>query len=147
MIRRATLRDLDRLTLLERSGLPAKEAYSRRQLRYLISRAQGLVLVEEEGRELWGLLTLLWRRGSAIARIYDLVVHPERRRGGVAWTLLERAKAVAASRGLHWLSVEVAAINTPACLLYQQFGFLLQERLPDYYRGGLEGLRFRKTVL
>ena len=146
MIRRATLHDLEPLVALERSGLPAKEAYSRRQLRYLITRAQGLVLVEQEGRELWGLLALLWRRSSAVARIYDLVVHPERRRCGVAWALLERAQVVAASRGLPWLGVEVAAINAPACLLYQRFGFLLKERLPDYYRGGLEGLRFRKAV-
>ena len=146
VLRFATLDDLAAVVELEQSGTPAKEAYSRRQYRHLLSRAQGVVLVEQEDGQLRGMLTLLWRRGSAVARVYDLVVRPQHRRQGIAGALLEQAYELAAGQGLRWLSVEAAVTNIPARFLYQRFGFTFQKRLPNYYEGGRDGIRYRKAV-
>lgn len=147
MIRQATLVDLDNVLLVEKAGFPDKDAYNRRQFQRLLTpSAPGVVLVEEDAGELWGLVALCWRKGSTVGNIYDLVVRPQRRRSGLGGKLLAAAEAIARELGLKVLSVEVRSANIPARTLYENVGFTYYKRLKDYYGRGEYGLRLRKTL-
>lgn len=147
MIRLATSADLDRILAVERRGFSAQDAYGRRQLAHLLSpKARALVLVDEEAGALRGHLILLWRSGSRVARVYDLVVDPVHRRAGIARALLAAAEAGAGDRGMTLLSVETRESNALARRVYEASGFTVHERLPSYYGENQPGLRMRKRV-
>jgi ribosomal protein S18 acetylase RimI-like enzyme len=146
VIRRGNIGDLEQVLLLERLSFSPRDAYNRRQFRHLLTRAQGVVLVDGEPGALRGFLVLLWRRGSRVGRIYDLAVHPQHRRQGVAQRLVEHALATARQRGMLWLRLEVSERNVAARALYEGLGFSVVRRLPDYYERGEDGLRYRRAV-
>ncbi|MBI4233248.1 MAG: GNAT family N-acetyltransferase [Chloroflexi bacterium] len=147
MIRTATLADLEGILAIERASFPPEEAFSRAQFRYLLVKAQGVVLVDEEGGEVRGFLVLEWPGRSSIARVYDIAVQARYRGQGIAQALLECAAGLAQARGRRWLSLEVREDNAPARSLYETTGFVLTQRLPDYYGPGRHGLRYRKALI
>ncbi|BCG57733.1 GNAT family N-acetyltransferase [Paenibacillus sp. URB8-2] len=67
------------------------------------------------------------------AEIAKLMVHPERRRQGIARMLMETAEACAASEGKTLLVLDTRG-GDPSNLLYQSLGFAEAGRIPDYAR-------------
>ena len=63
----------------------------------------------------------------------SLAVVPERRRQGVAWTLLQRVLRRAADQGATRCTLEVRGINGAALQLYAKAGFRQTERRTGYY--------------
>lgn len=61
------------------------------------------------------------------------MVHPERRRQGIARMLMETAEACAASEGKTLLVLDTRG-GDPSNLLYQSLGFAEAGRIPDYAR-------------
>jgi ribosomal-protein-alanine N-acetyltransferase len=146
MLREARREDLPRLVALEREGFAPHEAFSEGRLRYLLTRAQGKVIVAEEGGEVLGFVVLLWRYGSKVGRIYDLVVAPKARGQGIATALVREAERVARGRGITSMALEVRATNQEARCLYERCGYTPEEDLPDYYGEGVHGVRYRKDL-
>lgn len=146
MFRCATVEDLPRLVALEREGFPPEETFSEGQLRYLLTRAQGRVVVAEENGNLLGFIVLLWRYRSKIGRIYDLVVSPKARGRGIGTALVQEAERIARKRGLTSIALEVRATNRDARCLYEHCGYVPVLDLPNYYGEGVHAVRYRKNL-
>jgi [ribosomal protein S18]-alanine N-acetyltransferase len=139
-IRRARLSDLEPLVQLER--LFPSDALSRRNFRHLLTRARADVWVAAHGAHLLGNAVVLYRRGSAGARLYSLVVDPAVRGRGIAGRLLLQAQAAARRRRCSRLQLEVRPRNRAAIRLYRRFGYTLTGRLEAFYQDGTDALRF-----
>ena len=145
-IRQATVADLDALMVLERLGFSAEDRFTRQQFHYLLTRARSVTFVEEAAGWVYGMITLVWRRGGRSFRIYTITVHPQARGQGVGKRLLERAEAFCREQGFARLTLEVRAGNQRALQLYQQAGFTPSGRLADYYGLAEAGLRLVKAI-
>lgn len=146
MFRCARIEDLPRLVALEREGFPAEETFSEGRLRYLLTRAQGRIVVAEENGELLGFVVLLWRYRSKIGRIYDIVVSPKARGRGIGTALLKEAEHIARKRGLNSIALEVRTTNREARCLYEHCGYAPIMELPNYYGEGIHAVRYRKSL-
>lgn len=87
-----------------------------------ISLPRHQVLVHESGKVL--------AAGLAIAEdgavgLFDIVVHPEHRRAGLARAVVSSLLSHAAGQGARTAYLQVDAANVPALALYAQFGFSL----------------------
>jgi ribosomal-protein-alanine N-acetyltransferase len=93
---------------------------------------------------------MLARAVGGESEILSLGVVPAARRGGIARRLLTAGTTRAASAGAQALFLEVAESNLPARELYQQAGFHIVGRRPDYYRlpggGGEAALVMRRDL-
>ncbi len=65
--------------------------------------------------------------------ITNVAVAPEYRGHGIGKALLEKIIAVAQTRGVEAITLEVRPSNTPALRLYNSFGFKSSGRRPHYY--------------
>ncbi|MCM2130512.1 GNAT family N-acetyltransferase [Larsenimonas rhizosphaerae] len=145
-VRLATPDDLDRLWQLETTCFSDDDdRFSRRQLRYLLTRAKAITLVCGD-ETLWGYATLLIRRASGFGRIYSLCVAPDARGQGGGEALLEALEAQAQSLGLDQLRLEVRVDNDRALRLYQRRGYDRTAWLDDYYSDGCAGWKMIKWL-
>ena len=134
-IRRACLADLDGILAAEQAGF-TDEAFSRRQLRYLVARAKGAVFVALRKGRVAGYISLLTHARPCRGRIYSLVVAPEHRGQGLAERLVDTALAFARQEGLPAVFLEVEPGNKAALALYRKKGFVERGLKPDYYHNG-----------
>lgn len=63
---------------------------------------------------------------SDLAVLWDIRVHPERRRQGVGAALFRAAEAWALVRRCRQLKVETQNVNVPACRFYARYGLVLR---------------------
>lgn len=70
--------------------------------------------------------------------INNIATHPDFRRFGVGWALMEEAMARGRIYGAKSVRLEVRASNTAAQLLYYQLGFQAVTRRRNYYYGPTE---------
>jgi GNAT superfamily N-acetyltransferase len=62
-----------------------------------------------------------------IAVLWDIRVHPERRRSGIGTLLFSEAARWAGDRNCNYLKIETQNVNVPACRFYVRQGCLLGE--------------------
>ena len=140
-VRTATLKDLERIIELEGLCFPKEHAYSRRQLRYLLVKANSTVLVETENSHIRGFLIILYRRGTTVAGIETINVDPLFRNQGIGQRLLTSAKQLLIKKGIQKIRLEVAITNRAAIKLYERAGFQKTRLLRHYYLYNHEGSR------
>lgn len=146
-IRRAAPGDLDALCGIELGCFgTAADAFSRRQLAYLISKARGASFVAECGGRVVGYLSLLARARYADVRIYSIAVAPDARGCGAGQRLVEQAVAYARTCGARTLTLEVSVSNDAALALYRKHGFEIISRIPQYYHDGGDAWRMQRGV-
>jgi ribosomal protein S18 acetylase RimI-like enzyme len=80
-----------------------------------------------------GYLGMLEEQASAAIRVTDIVVAPERRRQGVASSLLTEAQAWAIDRGSQRMILEMQSKNHPYIRLAQKFGYEFCGYNDQYY--------------
>lgn len=144
-LRESSIGDLDRLLELERASF-GDDAFSRRQLRYLLTRARGACFTALLGGEIAGYVSVLVSRRHLNARIYSLVVDPGSRRNGVAAVLVGRALEFARAQGMRSMFLEVRADNAGAIRLYEKNGFVRRAVKPAYYRDYTDAYSMARTV-
>jgi ribosomal protein S18 acetylase RimI-like enzyme len=138
------LADLDGLTELERN-FPS-DLISRRSFRHLLTRGHADIRVfSAEGRIVGNVVTL-YRRNSARARLYSLVVHADYRGRSIAHELILTAEQAARQRACSILSLEVCPRNKPALCLYNKLGYTIERRIADYYADHRPALRLSKQL-
>ncbi len=78
--------------------------------------------------------------------ITTIGVAPEHRRRGLANRLLRHTEAALRKRNISTVMLEVRVSNTPAQVLYSQFGYTIVQRLSSYYNNGEDGFLMVKSL-
>jgi ribosomal protein S18 acetylase RimI-like enzyme len=133
VVRRATYLDLPNIIELERSCFGDEVAYSPKQLKYLITRANSNCLVETYEDEIRGFLVVLYKRGTGVAGIETISVDNQHRGKGIAKKLLFLSEEDMTYKGIRKIRLEVSMGNTSAIKLYQKSGYRITSILKDYY--------------
>jgi ribosomal protein S18 acetylase RimI-like enzyme len=124
----------------------ATDRLSRRSLRHLLASPSAEVLVAEEAGRFAGAAIVLFRTGSALARLYSLAVAPHMAGRGIAPLLLDAIEKRARARKCRAIRLEVHQSNHPAISRYRKSGYLEFGRRQGYYEDGGDALRFEKPV-
>jgi len=132
-IRTANPDDFERIVELENFCFPKEYAYSRRQLRYLLTKANSTVLVETAGSLIRGFIIILYRRGTTVAGVETINVDPTFQKRGIGQRLLSAAENHLRKRKIRKIRLEVSITNQAAIALYEHAGFKKIALLKNYY--------------
>jgi len=92
----------------------------------------GIVTVAVSGETVAGYLVAHY--ASDFGEILNVAVHPDQRRHGIGWALVEDVLWRFAAEGVGLVFLEVRESNTAAQRLYQRMGFEAVGRRSGYYR-------------
>jgi len=145
MIRAATLSDLTALVGIEERCFET-DRLSRRQWRYMLTRAHAAVLVEEQGGQVLGYVLLLFSRATSVARIYSIAVDQAARGRQLGQRLVEAAERETRERGRAYVRLEIRRDNIRSQRLFEGMGYRRFGVLDDYYEDHMEGIRFEKSL-
>jgi ribosomal protein S18 acetylase RimI-like enzyme len=150
-IRDAVRVDLDGLSALEAKTFTS-DRMSRRGLGRLIGRPSARLRVAAEhhadgGVDILGYHLVLFRKNSAVARLYSIAVDRKMRGTGLGRRLLADAEAVAAGARRNVLRLEVRPRNRAAIGLYERRGFRAIGRYVRYYDDLSDALRYEKPLV
>jgi len=150
IIRPASGSDLDAISKIEQKCFPGPIAYSKRQLAYLLLRANSASFVESCGGVIRGFVIVTYRRRSLTGHIETIDVDPIYSKLGIGLRLLTFAEEDMRKRGKRWSQLEVSEGNKVALKLYKKAGYTLKERVKRYYRyehrGTRDALRMVKAL-
>ncbi|MEY6434133.1 peptidase C39 family protein [Thioalkalicoccus limnaeus] len=144
-IRPATLADLDALVTLERACFET-DRLTRRQFRYMLTRARAQTLVADDQGGILGYLLLLFNKATASARIYSIAVAAAARGRGIGRALVLAAEEAAWKAERAYVRLEIRRDNQASRTLFERLGYHQFGVLSDYYEDHMEALRFEKTL-
>jgi ribosomal protein S18 acetylase RimI-like enzyme len=145
MIREAGTDDLGALIAIE-NAVFTSDRISRRSFREFLASPRAILRVAEVAGEVAGYYLVLFRQGTAAARLYSLAVAPHWQGHGLGARLLANAEAAAYAAERAVLRLEVEVSNAPAHALYRRAGYRAVEKLPGYYESGEDGVRLEKPL-
>ena len=143
--RLATSRDLEALVAIEESCFDS-DRISRRSFRELLARPTAVTILALRDGRIAGYAMLLFRRGTAMARLYSIAVDPKHAGAGIGAALMAAAERETHDRGRLLLRLEVREDNSRAISLYRRLGYRPIGRYLDYYADHTPALRFEKTI-
>ena len=145
-IETATTKILDELYAIEKQSF-TREAFSKREIAFMLEDYNGIGLVARVNREIAGFLIarIDIGRGRLFGHILTLDVAPRYRRMGVARKLLEELDKLLKQKGAVECRLEVREDNVAAINLYLKLGYQRLGMLKNYY-GNAHGLYLRKTL-
>jgi ribosomal-protein-alanine N-acetyltransferase len=127
-VRRLTYADLPDVVAIERRAFPAPWSLAMFVLE--LSKPQGVCLAATDTDELVGYTVC--SRFEDVWHLMNIAVHPERRRTGVATTLMAALTARLGEDAP--ITLEVRPTNEAAITLYEGLGFRIAGRRPRYYQ-------------
>lgn len=145
MLRQATLDDVDALVRLENDCFTT-DRLSKRNFRYMLTKANAAIIVDEENGQLRGYVLVLFSQGTSMARLYSIAVAPDCQRQGVARALLEGAEGAARDRDAISMRLEVRKDNAASLALFDRHGYRPFREVLDYYEDHMDALRFEKSL-
>ncbi len=135
ILKQASSEALDEVMEIENTCFGA-DAFSRRQIAYLITRAKGIFFIAEYNGMTAGYLSFIISRRHHTGRIYSVAVAPGHRGLGLADTLMDKTIAYAKEQNLRAVFLEVRTDNTAAIRLYEKKGFITRSVKQHYYHDG-----------
>ena len=148
--RKANSNDVDGIAEIEKKCFHGATAYSKRQLEYLILKANSTSIVESNSDGVIGFIIVLYRRGTQIGYLETLDVDPAFQSQGIGLKLLLAAEEDIKSHGLKFSQLEVSEGNEAAIELYQKAGYKQKKRLGGFYRfehhGTCNAVRMIKAI-
>jgi len=149
-IRKVVPNDLDEIIEIENKCFDNYLAYTPKQLKYLITKANSDCLIEALQGKPRGFIIVLLKRNSDLAGIETLNVDPLHRGKGIGKKLLKAAEDEMILKGVNKIRLEVSTNNQCAINLYEKSGFRKTTFLKDYYRhkhyGSYDAFRFVKLL-
>ena len=145
VIERASSEHLKEIEELERDCF-SREAFSRRQIRYLIKSPSVTALVATLKGSVAGYIICVGRRDSSSGRIYTFCVRPEYRRKKIASRLLMELEKECLLKVINRLTLEVGEDNIAAYGFYNKNGFAELYKIPGYYSDGSTALKMEKFI-
>jgi ribosomal-protein-alanine acetyltransferase len=144
-IRKGRMSDLDALLAIEAEAFSG-DRLSRRSFQRLLGNDSSSLLVAESQGDILGYALVLFRKASALARLYSVAVRASRPLAGTGRALLAAAEEAARSRGAEEMRLEVREDNARAISLYERSGYRRFGLRPDYYADGATALRYTKQI-
>lgn len=145
-VRLATPRDARVIAELSRDFIEYGLGWSytpNRILRAIRSRTTNVAVVGEHTRLL---AAGIMEYGETTAHLVLLGVQPAQRRRGLGRHVLLWLEECALTAGLERVDVEARADNPGAIGFYQRQGYEVRARVPGYYRGVVDAVRFEKRL-
>lgn len=146
VFRLAVVEDLPALLALEMRCFTTDRLTSR-SFQWMITRANGQLLVTEVEGGLLGYALVLFHRGTSLARLYSIAIAEEARGTGLSKQLLQRIEAIALEHDCAYLRLEVRTDNAAALALYERNGYRRFALIHDYYEDHTDALRLEKRIL
>ena len=150
-IRPISINDIDRIVELEQKCFNESVAYSKKQLSYLITKANSTCLLDEYDKDIRGFIIVLYRKGTGVAGIETINVDPDHQRKGVGRRLLGAIESYNSIKGINKIRLEVSAGNISAINLYEKSGFRKISLLKNYYineqHGTFDAFRMVKNII
>ena len=146
MIHKATLQHLDALVALENRSFET-DRLSRRSFRHLLTRANAITLVDEQGGALRGYVTVLFNAGISLARLYSIAVATDCQGQGIGRQLVEAAEQAALDGECVSMRLEVRRDNAESLTLFRRLGYREFGSYEDYYEDHMDALRFEKVLV
>jgi len=144
-IEAAALKLLDYLYKIELQCF-SEEAFSKRQVAYLLTDFNSIPLVAKTGSEIAGfIIAQVETDNGEFGHVVTLNVAPRFRRKNVATQLLGEMERQLKQRGINECRLEVKEDNHSAISLYLKVGYSKVERLERYY-GKKHGLYLKKAL-
>jgi len=145
IIEQATLDDLESILEIEKVCFGV-DSFTRKQFRYLITKAKGVFYVLKLKTRVVGYISLISNSYTRNLRIYSIAVHPDMRGYGFARQLLNTSLQYAFTNKFKAISLEVKTTNTPALSLYEKSGFIKTSLKPYYYQDGSDAYGMRLLI-
>lgn len=143
-LRDARTRDLDAFFELDQACFEPDIAYTRGQLRDLLSREHAIGLAAEVAGAIAGFA--IAHRAGGRGHVMTIDVAAGHRRLGVGRALLEELVDRLERAGAQTIRLEVDLRNSGAIRFYERLGFQETRRLRGYYGHRLDGLEMVKTL-
>jgi len=144
----------------------ASDRLSRRQFRYMLTRAHAKTLVAEHwdapladalpadaptadaspSNALLGYVLVLFSRATSVARLYSIAVAALARGQGVGRALVVAAEQAAWSEERTYMRLEIRRDNRASQALFEAAGYRRFAVLSDYYADHEEALRYEKRL-
>ena len=137
--------DIERLLEIEETCF-STDRLSRRSFQRWIKGESCILLVLEEGAQLWGYGLVLLHKGTRLARLYSIALDPAMRGRGHASALMLALEAAAVEEDRLFMRLEVAKQNVSAIQLYQRLGYRVFGEFLDYYEDHSDALRMQKRI-
>ncbi|MBD3669228.1 MAG: peptidase C39 family protein [Gammaproteobacteria bacterium] len=146
MIRDASLDDLDALVRIENACFET-DRLSRRNFRYMLTRAHASLQVDAHGDQLRAYVLTLFHAGTSLARLYSVAVLPAFQGQGIGARLIEAAETTALEHECIAMRLEVREDNPASISLYERLGYHRIGNHPDYYEDHMAALRMEKRLV
>jgi ribosomal-protein-alanine acetyltransferase len=144
-IETATIKILDILYKIEEKCFD-EEAFSKRQIAYLLTDYNTIALVAKTGTDITGfIIAQVETDDTDFGHIITLNVAPNYRHKSVATQLLHEIENLLKQRGINECRLEVREDNHAAIKLYHKLGYQTIGKLDRYY-GKKHGLYLKKNL-
>ncbi len=144
-IETASIKLLDILCQIEQKCFD-EEAFTRRQIAYLLTDYNTIALVAKVNLEVTGFIIAQVEISEIeYGHIITLNVAPNYRRKKIASKLLDEVEVMLKQRGISECRLEVREDNSAAIKLYSKLGYRIIDKLERYY-GKKHGLYLKKSL-
>ncbi|MDR4507165.1 MAG: peptidase C39 family protein [Candidatus Brocadiaceae bacterium] len=145
MIQEIALEHLDDLEKLENKSF-IKDKLSRRNFRYLLTKANAITLADIVNSVIRGYSIILFNTGTSLARLYSFAVDPDFRNQGIGNQLLGASEKTARDHDCISMRLEVRGDNDNAIRFYKKNGYKQIGIIEDYYEDHMNAIRFEKLL-
>jgi ribosomal-protein-alanine acetyltransferase len=137
---------LDQLYKIEEQCFD-QEAFTKRQIAYLLSDYNSVSLVAKANNDIAGFIItqIEVEENTEFGHIITINVAPKCRHQKIATRLLQEIEALLKQKGISECRLEVREDNHPAIKLYQKLGYQTMGKLKNYY-GKKHGIYFKKAL-
>lgn len=145
-IETATIKLLDQLYQIEEKCFD-QEAFSKRQIAYLLTDYNSIALVSKANSNLAGfiIVQIEVEENTEFGHIITINVAPNFRRQKIATKMLREIESILKQKGINEVRLEVREDNHAAIKLYQTLTYQTAGKLERYY-GTKHGFYLKKTL-
>lgn len=145
VVRVADKEDITALLQLEVANFET-DRLSRKQFLHFIQSQTAAVLVVEKDHMVVGAAVIMFRKNSAIARLYSIAVDPTLLGQGISQKLHERIVTLALEKGCSEIRLEVRPDNPRAIQFYRKNDYQAIGEYEAFYEDGADALRMSKSL-
>ncbi|HBF08886.1 MAG TPA: ribosomal-protein-alanine acetyltransferase [Gammaproteobacteria bacterium] len=145
-IRPATAEDLQQLISIENLCFN-NDRLSQRSFKHFLKASTAQLLVSTTQDTVSGYGLVLFHRGTSLARIYSIAVHPDFKGQGLGTLMMEALESAAFEADNVFIRLEVSENNPVALQLYTNRGYKTTAQIPDYYENGDTAIRMERKLI